>query len=132
MLLKKKNWWIWIVLFFVMGSFDKLFLSYLLGNYEEDAWYMQAKYWIIGTVFFFFPVVVMAFVFAIEMTTKAAFKLEVPFKEIYLSPFIWILCFIVPVVGWIAFFLLIVYLNIAILVKLACGKGEKYLKIEEK
>lgn len=132
MLLKKKYWWMWLVLFLAMGSFDKLFLSYLLGNYEEDAWYMKGRYWIIGILFFFFPFMVMLGVFLVDMTSKAAAKLEVPGKEIYLSPFIWLLCLIVPVIGWIAFIVLLFYLDIAILVELALGKGEKYLEIEEK
>ena len=54
-------------------------------------------------------------------------KLDVKGHEYYLSPYVWIILLIIPVVGWIAFVALLLYLNIAILVNLYKGHGEKYI-----
>ena len=66
-------------------------------------------------------------VFSIEILSKTAAKLEVKGSEYYLSPYIWIILLVIPFIGWIAFIALILYLNIAILVNLYKGKGEKYI-----
>ena len=65
--------------------------------------------------------------FNIEITIKTAAKLEVKGSEYYLSPYIWIILIIIPFIGWIAFIALMLYLEIAILIKLHTGNGEKYI-----
>ncbi len=132
MLLKKQNWWVWLILWIVSGGGHAVFLSILLDNYDEEAWYAQKKNWILGLVCLLIPFGIMLFVFLIDMLIQAAAKLEVPGKEWYLSPFVWIACLIVPIFGWIAFVIAFLYLEIATLVALAHGKGEKYLENKEK
>ena len=65
--------------------------------------------------------------FTLEILCKTAAKLDVKGSEYYLSPYIWIILIIIPFIGWIAFVALMLYLEIAILVKLHAGNGEKYV-----
>ena len=74
----------------------------------------------------------MGIVFTIDMTIQVAAKLELPGKEIYLSPFIWLLCLIIPFLGWIALVVLGFYLEIGILVMIAHGKAEQSIENIEK
>lgn len=67
-------------------------------------------------------------VFTIQILCETASKLEVKGKEIYLSPFIWLLFIIVPIIGWVLFIVMVLYLEIFIIVSLYKGNGEKYLK----
>jgi len=67
------------------------------------------------------------YVFYLQILTLSAAKLNVKGKEIYLSPYIWILALIVPILGWIYIGIMTIYLNIAVIVKLKQGNGEKYI-----
>ena len=91
-LLKKENWWLWLILTIFTGGSNYIFLVVLLDCYDKDAWYANWKYWLIGFLCLVLPATIMFMVFIIEMTCKAASKLEVPGYEIYLSPYIWLLC----------------------------------------
>ena len=125
-LLKKENWWIWLLLLLFSSGSSLVALSAILDSFDKKAWYAKWYYWVIGLVLII-PFTIMIYVFYIDMTCKAAAKLEVKGKELYLSPYIWIIMVIIPFIGWLAFIVLYLYLNIAILVKLKQGKGEKYI-----
>ncbi len=127
-LLKKDNWWIWLLLFLFSNGTGVIALSALLGNMDKDSWYAKPSNWIIGFLCFLFPGFIMISVFSIEMLVLAAAKLDVKYKEIYLSPFIWLFMLIIPIIGWILFPIVIIYLHIAILIKLYQGNGEKYIQ----
>ncbi len=131
MLLKRSKWWLWLILCFATSGLCLFFLADILGEVEEDAWYMQGRYWLLGLLCFVFPFIIMLVVFAIQMACLVAAKLEVPLKEVYLSPFIWILFLIVPIIGWILFPLFILYLYIAIFVSLAHGEAENFIEEKE-
>ena len=124
-LLKRKYAFLWVILTIFTGSASMLALAGMLDLFEEDAWYTNNKYWIIGLCFFIFPAAIMVGVFIVEMMCKVAAKLEVPGKELYLSPFVWFLFLIVPVLGWIFFITIFLYLEIWIIVAIAKGKAEK-------
>ncbi|MBQ2946773.1 MAG: hypothetical protein IJE04_02865 [Bacilli bacterium] len=126
-ILKKENWWIWLLLLLLSSGSNTVVLAAILDSFDKKAWYSKWYYWVIGLVLLI-PFAVMVYVFYIEMTCKAAAKLEVKGKEYYLSPYIWIIMIIIPYIGWFAFLALYLYLNIAILVNLKNGKGEKYIK----
>lgn len=70
----------------------------------------------------------MYIIFNIEILCKTCAKLNVPGKEYYLSPYLWIIAIIVPFIGWIAMIGALVYLEIYTLVALYQGNGEKYIK----
>ena len=97
MLYKKEYWWMWLLLFIFTGGTMTIFIASDLKLLDKDAWYMNYKNWLIATLCFIFPVTIMFVVFTIEMTCKVAAKLEIPGKELYLSPYIWLLLLIIPI-----------------------------------
>lgn len=126
-ILKKENWWVWLLLMIFSSSSSILVLGALLDTYNKDAWYAKWYYWVLGLLCFGLPAFIMMIVFILTITCKTAAKLEVPGSEIYLSPYIWILCLIIPILGWIMFIVMVVYVSIWPLVMLYNGKGEKYI-----
>ena len=120
-LLNKKNWWIWMLFSILSLNISVVVLGALLDLIDKDAWYANKKYWILGTV-------IMLIIFVIEMLCKVSAKLKVPGSELYLSPYIWIIFLIVPIIGWIFFFVTVLYLTIWYLVALYKGDAEKYSK----
>ncbi len=129
---KRKYWWLWLILFLFSGGMAAVFLAFSLDLFEEDAWYANSKNWLIAFCMLFVPFFIMGIVFTIDMTIQVAAKLELPGKEIYLSPFIWLLCLIIPFLGWIALVVLGFYLEIGILVMIAHGKAEQSIENIEK
>lgn len=125
-LLKKENWWIWLLLFIFSGSSSIIVLGALLDTFDKNSWYAKWYIWLIGLILIF-PFSIMTVVFIIQITTYIAAKLEVKGSDFYLSPYIWIILLIIPFVGWVIFVILFLYLNIDILVKLYNGEGEKYI-----
>lgn len=127
-ILKKENWWIWLSLMFFSGGSDIFSLGALLDCYDKNSWYANGKNWLLGFLCFIFPGLIMIIIFHIQILCLTAAKLDVKGKEIYLSPYIWLLCIIVPILGWILAIVMFIYLHIYILVALHGGKGEKYVK----
>jgi hypothetical protein len=126
-LLKKENWWIWLLLFIFSDGTSTIALGALLDVFDKNAWYAKWKNWLIGLLLIL-PITIMIVAFNIEITSKTAAKLEVKGSEYYLSPYIWIILLIIPFVGWIVFVILYLYLTIAILVNLYKGRAEKYIQ----
>lgn len=127
-LLKKENWWLFLILYLTTGNLFVLFVGALLNIYDDKEWYAQSRNWLIALLLFIFPIFIMFAVFVITILTKVAAKLDVAGKEIYLSPYIWILCIIIPILGWIALIVMTLYLEIMILISLYNGKAEKYIR----
>lgn len=125
-LLKKEKWWIWLLLFIFSEATSTIVLGALLNVYDKKAWYAKWYIWVIGLVLII-PIGIMVMIFNLQITSNTAAKLDVKGSEYYLSPYVWIILLIIPIIGWIAFVALILYLNIAILVKLYKGNGEKYI-----
>lgn len=125
-LLKKENWWIWLILLIFSSGASPVVLGALLNIYDKKAWYAKWYIWVIGLVLVL-PFIVMVTTFQIQITSQTAAKLDVRGKEYYLSPYIWIILLVIPIIGWIAFAVLFLYLNITTLVKLHNGNGEKYI-----
>lgn len=126
-ILKQENWWIWLLLFFFSGGTSTIVLGALLDVYDKNAWYAKWYYWVLGFVCFIFPFYIMMTVFMITITTKVAAKLDVPGSELYLSPYVWILCLIIPFIGWTLLFIMYLYITIWNIVMLYRGSGEKYI-----
>ena len=126
-LLKKENWWIWLLLLLFSGGTSSVVLGALLGTFDKNAWYAKWYIWVFGLALLFLPFCVMVGVFIIQFTCLAAAKLDVKGSEFYLSPYIWIILLIVPIIGWVIFIVLLLYLDIDILVQLHKGVGEKYI-----
>lgn len=126
--LSREYWWVWLLMLLFGGGMNVVMLGILLDIYQKDAWYAKGKYWLIGILCFFIPALIMMGIFCIESLCKVAAKLEVPYYDYYLSPYLWILLIIFPIIGWFFTGILLLYLNIMVLVKLYQGKGEKYSK----
>lgn len=125
-LLKRENWWIWLLLFIFSGGTSEILLGALLDVFNKDAWYTKWYIWVIGLILIL-PFAVMVFAFYIDILTKSAAKLEIYGSDYYLSPYVWIILIIIPIIGWIIFGVLYIYLNVKILIELNKGKGEKYI-----
>lgn len=166
-LLKKENWWVWLILAFLSGGTSILVLGALLNVYHKDTWYYRwvkkaPKIVIIGFAFLFgiatlastfvLPYVsisslemldptfasvasillflylvieITIVIFQIQIACEVNAKLKTPGNEIYLSPYIWILGLVIPIIGWILLIVMILYLQIWYLVMLYRGEGEK-------
>lgn len=123
-LLKKENWLTCLILSILSEGLFTFVLSYFLKLYDENAWYTKWQYWVFGTVCLVFPAFIMLYVFLIQMACKVASKLEVPGENIYNTPYTWILCLVVPVIGWIFLIVMCIYIFIWPNVMLKKGKGE--------
>lgn len=126
-ILKRENWWVWLLLTLLSQGSSTFVLGALLDVYKKDAWYAKWQYWAIGAFCFFFPVTIMLSVFTVQILCLTAAKLDVPGKEIYLSPYIWMIGLIIPVLGWACIAAGLIYLEIYILVVLYKGNAEKYI-----
>lgn len=127
-ILKQENWWVWLILLIFSQGSSTFVLGALLDVYDKNAWYAKWYYWVIGLVCFIFPAIIMVYVFMIQILCETASKLNVPGKEIYLTPYAWILCLIVPIIGWILLVVTLLYLQIWLLVMLYRGEGNKYIE----
>lgn len=128
-LLKRNNWWSWLLFALGSSNVSVFFLGALLNVYEKNSWYAKWYFWILGIVFFLLPALIMFLVFYIQTLTKICKKLEVPGSEIYCLPYFWIICFIIPIIGWVFLTVLTIYLHIMYLFKLYQGKGERYIEV---
>ena len=127
-LLDKKNWWIWFILSIVTFNISTVVLAALLDCIDKEEWYANKRNWILGFICFIFPGVIMLFVFVVEMLCKVSARLSVPGKELYLSPYVWIMFLIIPILGWTFLFVVILYLTIWNAIMLKQGEGELYIK----
>ena len=126
-LLKKEYWFICAILnIATLGCFNIL-IAYMLDLFDENAWYQKKAYWICAFLCLIFPIFIMFLVFGVEMTVQVAKKLNVPGCEIYATQYSWILCLIVPVLGWILLAVMLIYLNVWIVSYLYQGKAEAQL-----
>lgn len=125
-ILKKENWWIWLLLTLFSSGSSTLVLGALLDVYRKNAWYRKWYYWVLG-IPFIFPLLIMVSIFYLEIMCKTAAKLEVSGKEIYLSPYTWIICVIIPIIGWIVAIIMSIYIQVDIIYRLYIGNGEKYI-----
>ena len=127
-LLEQKNWWIWLLAFLFGNTVSTFMLGALLDVYDKNAWYANKRNWILGALFFIFPVFIMFAIFTIQITCEVANKLGVKGSEYYMSPFVWLLLMIIPIIGWTLLSVMALYLNIWTILALHSGAGEKYSK----
>ena len=66
-------------------------------------------------------------VFMLQISCETAAKLGVKGSEYYLSPFVWLLLLIVPIIGWTLLTVMIIYIYVWTLVALYNGNGEKFI-----
>ena len=123
-LLDRKYGLFWLILSILTLNISNIFLGKLLNVYENDAWYTKWYIWVLGILLGFLPGLVMFLVFNIQTNVKIACKLGVTGSDIYGYPYVWILCIIIPIIGWSIFIILYIYIYVWIMIKLFQGKGE--------
>lgn len=126
-LLKRENWLVNLLLMILTQGMYIFVLAHFLNVYRKDTWYANYRYWVFALFFFFFPIFLLFLVFWVQTTCMVADKLNVPGKEIYAYPYAWILCLIVPVIGWALLIVMLVYIHVWTIVMLFKGEGELYI-----
>ncbi len=126
-LLKKENWWLWLLIEIFGQGIGIFILAALLKVYKKNAWYSKWYYWLIGVLCCFFPAVIMILVLSIQLTVECAKKLDVAGSEVYALPYVWIVGLIVPILGWIFLAVMNIYLTIFIIVAIYKGKAERFI-----
>lgn len=120
-MLKKENWFIYfIMMIFTFGGYIIIPASQL-RLFQKDKWYSNYKYWLFGALALFLPVIIMLVVLVIEMTVEVALKLKVDGSDIYGNPYVWIGLLIVPVIGWVLFLVMYIYLHFYIVINIKKG-----------
>ncbi len=109
--LKEKNFWIYVVLNVVTFGLFTFYIAYKLDLYDKSAWYYRWYYWVLGFLLGIFPGLIMFLVFSVQIGSLVSAKLDVPGKEIYLPPYVWIVSLIVPILGWTLFIVLYFYVH---------------------
>ena len=80
-LLKRENYWIWLLLLLFSNGTSNICLGAMVGVFDKNAWYAKPKNWILGAVCFIFPVFIMASIFYIQILCETAKKLDVKGSE---------------------------------------------------
>ena len=109
--LKEKNFWIYVVLNVVTFGLFTFYIAYKLDLYDKSAWYYRWYYWVLGFLLGIFPGLIMFLVFSVQIGSLVSARLDVPGKEIYLPPYVWIVSLIVPILGWTLFIVLYFYVH---------------------
>lgn len=120
-MLKKENWFIYfIMMIFTFGGYIVIPASQL-KLFQKDKWYSNYKYWLFGSLSLVFPVFIMLVILIIEMTVEVALKLKVDGSDIYGNPYVWIGLLILPVIGWVLFLVMYIYLHFYIVINIKKG-----------
>lgn len=123
-LLRKENFIIYLILNILTLGLFTFYIAYKLDLYDKEAWYTRWYYWVLGFVLGILPGLVMFLVFSIKIGCLVSDRLDVPGKEIYNLPYPWIICLIVPVLGWTLFIILYIYVHFGYLFKIKSGPSE--------
>lgn len=108
---KLKRPWLCLILNIITGGFFTFYIAYKLDIYDKKAWYYNWYYWVLAFFFGIIPGFIMLAVFNIYISCLVCKKLNVPGREIYMYPYPWIICLIVPFLGWTLFILLYIYVH---------------------
>ena len=83
-ILKKENWWIWLLLTLFSSGSSTLVLGALLDVYRKNAWYRKWYYWVLG-IPFIFPLLIIVSIFYLEiMCDYSNYWLDSCYYNVYL------------------------------------------------
>lgn len=108
----KWNQFLYLILNVLTLGFFTFYVAYKLNLYEKDVWYSKWYYWVLAFLCGFLPGFILLLIFNIKMSCLVSSKLSVPGEEVYLYPYFWILCLVVPILGWSLFIVLYIYVHI--------------------
>ena len=121
----------WLVIFLaLLAAFILMAFSLISFVVNEETIY--ALLTSLGILSFFISLFILILavaiiVFFIQILCLTAAILDVSGKELYLSPYIWIILVIMPVIGWIFIPVILLYLIIFSIVMISKGNAEKYI-----
>ena len=124
--LQKKNWFLSLIMMVLTQGLFSMILAYFLKVYEKERWYTKWQYWVVSGLFLFFPIFIVLAVFIVQISCQVAAKLNVPGERVYNTPYSWILCLVVPIVGWTLLIVMLIYIYVWPIVMIYKGEGEKY------
>lgn len=127
-ILKRKYFLLCLILDILSLGLFTFYLAKKMKVYEEDAWYFNKYYWILGFICGIIPGLIMFIVFYIEIGCKVCEGLLVPFENIYAYPYIWVISLIIPIIGWTVFVIMLIYVHFWYIFYLKRGNGEIYLR----
>lgn len=116
--LKKENFVIYLILDVLTLGLFTFYIAYKLDLYEKEVWYSRWYYWVLGFMLGIIPGLVMFLVFSVKIGCLVCEKLNVSGKEIYDYPYSWLVCAIVPILGWTLFIILYIYVHFGYLFSL--------------
>lgn len=125
-LLKKENAWCYVLITLLSCGVFTFALASDMHLYEEDAWYKKWYTWFLGVLFLIFPAIIMLIVLNIKMQIEICKKLGVKGEKYYGYPYLWILCLIVPILGWSCFLVMLFHIYFYPAVMISQGFGEQY------
>lgn len=123
-MIDKNKWLIVLILNILTFGLYTFYIGKKLDVYDDSAWYNRWYLWALGFLFGIIPGIVMLFIFYIKVGCMVSKKLMVPLEQYYSYPYIWILSFIVPVLGWAIFIVMIVYVHSWYCLYLKRGYGD--------
>lgn len=130
-LLKKVYGPLWLLLEILTLNLSVFYLGKLLNVYKKGEWYTKWYYWVLGFIFGIIPGLIMLFILNMIVTMRVCKKLDVKGSEIYLLPYPWIICLIIPFVGWSLFIVLYIYTHLWYIINLTKGAAEKYINVKK-
>ena len=114
----KEHFIIYLILNILTLGLFTFYIAYKLNLYEKGAWYTRWYYCALGFILGIMPGLVMFFVFSIKIGCLVSSKLDLPGSEVYTLPYPWIVCLVVPILGWTLFIILYVYTHFGYLFKI--------------
>ena len=114
----KKNIIISLLMMIFIPIIPVIAISSEMNLLDKDAWYYKWQYWFFATVCFLLPVIVLVIIFLIEQLVKIASKLKIAGSDLYITPYFWILCVVIPVIGWILLLVTYIYLILNVTIEL--------------
>lgn len=106
----KKSFIILILNILTLGLYT-FYIGSKLKVYEKNAWYKKWYIWFLGFFLGIIPGMIMFLIFYIKVGCLVSGKLHVPLSHYYAYPYVWILCVIVPIIGWSLFIVLNIYVH---------------------
>lgn len=108
----KRNQILYLILNILTLGFFTFYVAYKLDLYDKKAWYFKWYYWFFAFLCGFLPGIIMLLIFNIKMACLVSLKFKTPGMEVYSYPYSWIVCLIVPILGWSLFIILYVYVHV--------------------
>lgn len=124
-MIKKDRWLLYLFLNIITCGLFTFYLAQKIKVYDKNAWYSNVLIWLFAFLFGIWPFIIMLFVFFIKTACLVSKAFNVPYSNYYSYPYIWLILFITPIIGWSLFVVLFLYVNNFYIIYIKRGYGEK-------